>query len=172
MSSQHNTECGWTGPLPAFQEKKLCQQCQRQCSAGEVVRCRLNGPPEPVVQIPPPPKDIKAFVSRPKLNSGIGDCVKAKMDSLGLRAQEGCPCKDIQKGLNQKSADEVQQEISSIAQAMLDNTKYLEGKTGKLVRLVSWFAPGMAKSEIESILADCVKSHRMALESIQTETGT
>ena len=160
--SQH--DCQWVGRLPAFATQEFCSSCQRQCSAGDVVRCRLHGIPEPakVVDIPPPPPNFVPTVKRVKVDSGIGDCLKRKFEAYHLKQKPGCSCKSSQAALNSATPEQVEQTIDSYVNVIFENVASLGGIMGAVVQAFSWVSPESAKSRIKELLRECLTEVRQA----------
>ena len=159
---QTKPECGWTGPLPDFKQTGFCGECQRQCSAGDIVRCRLHGIPEPakVVDIPPPPPNFVPTVKRVKVDSGIGDCLKRKFEAYHLKQKPGCSCKSSQAALNSATPEQVEQTIDSYVNVIFENVASLGGIMGAVVQAFSWVSPESAKSRIKELLRECLTEVR------------
>lgn len=72
-SESSPSKCGFLGQLPGFRQTLHCQSCDKLRSAGEVVRCRRDGPRieglGDVIQIVAKATGVAAAV-----NATVGDC--------------------------------------------------------------------------------------------------
>lgn len=163
--SQH--DCQWVGSLPAFATKEFCSSCQRQCSAGDVIRCRLNGgPPEPEVKLSKVAGPPQAKPPRKRTESGIGDCLKAYFDSIGAKQSEGCSCEDIRLQLNKRTADQVEQEIENWIDSVMSNVKYLKGAKGTAIKMANYLLPKTMRNEVKTNLLRCMEESKVRLSQI------
>jgi len=171
---QHN--CGWEGPLPAFQEKSMCQSCERQCSTGDIVRCQLNGRPAERESDPPVVKQSHIAdtakstrpVRPPAYFSGIGDRFKTRMSSMGIKQKSGCPCKDVQSDLNRSTPEEVKENMQMFIDKIFGNVKNVGGLMGPAAKLYSYISPDSAKTRIREILLECLEDPAKMADSSQT----
>ena len=174
--SQH--DCQWVGSLPAFATKEFCSGCQRPCSAGDIVRCQLNGKPSMEGSKPTPPVVKPAVVADtarstkpvrpPAYFSGIGDRFKTRMSSMGIKQKSGCPCKDVQSDLNRSTPEEVKENMQMFIDKIFGNVKNVGGLMGPAAKLYSYISPDSAKTRIREILLECLEDPAKMADASQT----
>jgi hypothetical protein len=109
-------------------------------------------PKAPVVK----PKITHSLGPLPKASSGLGDCLKAKFESLNVQQKPGCSCRDVQKNLNGSTVAEVEKSLSLYVDSIFENVKNLNGLMGTLVQVYSWISPESAKNRIRELLQGCL----------------
>jgi len=92
----------------------------------------------------------------PRLNTGIGDCLKVFFDTWKIKASQRCSCADIKETLNLTPPAEVERRLDYYVDQVFDNIKNLSGIMGGLVKAGAFLMPGTARDQIKTALSECI----------------